>query len=238
MVRGGRTFREYLTYKNASSWNVIPNDHVLGEMSLCSQVWKLNIAIIWKRNGVWRLFVSAHGGASPVICLLYARTRVNLQSDGQLEFQCSDTCRFFPLHPLDENWFSNELFIATIPCSMQEGEELEPIVSFNAAVDREFRFQSEIGVDGEASSDESSVITADLSASQLMDSFVDDEDVSQGPLPTPPEIAAIPIAKIASTINAAMARPLQEIIRRRRRIVVTSDEEEQQAPGNGANNDA
>jgi hypothetical protein len=237
MVKGGRTFEEYLEYKNASSWNVIPNDHVLGEMSLCCQVWKLNVALIWKRNGVWRLFVLTHGGASPVICLLYARTRVILQSDSQLEFQCSDVCRFFPLHPLNDDWFSNELFIAAIPCSMQEGEEPEPIATFNAAVDKEFRFQSEVAVDGAASSDESSVITADLSASQLMDSFVDDEDMSQGPLPIPPEIAAIPLPLIASTINSAMARPLHEIVRRRRRIV-TSDDEDQQAPGDGASNRA
>jgi hypothetical protein len=201
------------------------------------QVWKLNIALIWKRNGVWRLFVQTHGGASPVICLLYARTKVNLQSDGQLEFQRGEVCRFFPLHPLNEDWFSNNLFTAAIPCSMQEGEEPEPIAAFNAAVDREFRFQSEVAVDGAASTDESSVRTADLSASQLMDSFVDDEDVSQGSLPIPPEIAAIPLPLIANTINSAMARPLHEIVRRRRRII-TSDEEDQQAPENGASNRA
>jgi hypothetical protein len=230
MVRGGRTFAEYLEYKQTSSWNRIPNDHVLGEMTLCCQVWKLNIAIIWRHNHVWRLFVAAHGGASPIICLLYARNRTTIQDDGVPTLDRSPTCRFFPIEPLVDDWFSNEAFVPTVPNSIQEGEEHEAIVEFNSTVNREFSFQSEVGVDGHASPDESSVVTADLSASQLMDSFVDDESVSQGDLPTPPEIRAIPIQTIASTVNAAMAKPLQQILTRRRRIIESSDEEETAAP--------
>jgi hypothetical protein len=231
MVRGGKTFAEYLAYKNATSWNRIPNDHVLGEMTLCCQVWKLNIALIWRHKGVWRLFVSAHGGASPIVCLLYARNRTTIQSDGVPTLDFSPTCRFFPVDPLTDDWFTNEIFIPSIPNSVQEGEH-EIIQSFNATVHREFALQSEVGVDGAASTDESSIVTADLSASQLMDSFVDDDSVSQGSLPTPPEIRAIPIQTVAAAVNAAMAMPLQQVLRRRKRVI-SSDEDEAapQAPG-------
>jgi hypothetical protein len=229
MVRGGKTFSEYLQYKHASSWNRIPNDHVLGEMTLCCQVWKLNIALIWRHNNVWRLFVATHGGASPIICLLYARNRSTIQADGVPTLEGSSTCRFFPIDPLTEDWFNNEIFVPSIPNSVQEHEH-EPIVSFNAIVHREFALQSEIGVDGEVSADESSVITAELTASQLMDSFVDDDSVSQGEFPTPPEIRAIPLQTIVATVNSAMAIPLRQILTRRRRIIESDDEAETSAP--------
>ena len=228
MVRGGKTFNQYLEYKGASSWAKIPNDHVLGEISLCCQVWKLNIALIWKRNGIWKLFVCAHGGNSPILCLLYACTRVQLQITGQSTFEPGPTCRFFPIFALDDNWFDNDLFVATIPNSIQEGES-EVIVEFNARVHREFQLQSVVAVEGNASPDESSCITAELSASQLLDSFVDSDSVSQGDLPTPPEIRAIPIQTIANTVNAAMALPLQRITRRRRIIISESEGSSQQS---------
>jgi hypothetical protein len=228
MVRGGKTFNQYLEYKNASSWNRIPNDHVLGETSLCCQVWKLNIALIWRRNGTWRIFVCTHGGNSPILCLLYASTRITLMSDGQAEFSPSPTCRFFPIFALSDDWFHNEMFIATIPNSIKDGEP-DVIVEFNAAIHREFHLQSVVAVEGHASPDEISEVTADLSASQLMDSFIDSSDISQGDMPTPPEIRAIPIQTIASAVNAAMAIPLERITRRRR-IIISSSESSQQAP--------
>ena len=120
------------------------------------------------------------------------------------------------------------MFVPTIPNSVKDGEP-EIIVEFNATIHREFQLQSVVAVEGHASPDEISEVTADLSASQLMDSFIDSDSPSQGDLPTPPEIRAIPIQTIAGAVNAAMAAPLDRIIRRRR-IIVSSSESSQQAP--------
>ena len=89
MVFGGKTFNEYLRYKKAASWDKIHQDHVLGEVSLVCQVWKLNIAVVWRHEGVWRVFVCIHGGASPILSVLYAKTRILIERDRSTSFNAS-----------------------------------------------------------------------------------------------------------------------------------------------------
>jgi hypothetical protein len=200
MVRGGRTFNEYLTYKNAQSWEEIANDHILGEVSLCSQIWKLNIAVIWRHENVWRLFISINGGSSPILSLLYAKTKYVATSEGFPQFCASTASRFFPLLPTNDDWFVDEVFVASIPDSLPEEEEHAEIALFNKRVDRESLFAAVVHTEGTISSDETSIITADHASELLMDSFVDNESVSQGSLPTPPEIRAIPLRKQCETV--------------------------------------
>jgi hypothetical protein len=222
MVRGGRTFNEYLTYKGAQSWGEIANDHILGEISLCSQVWKLNIAVIWRHEGVWRLFISVNGGSSPILSLLYAKMKYVISTDGFPQFCASTASRFFPLLPTKDDWFLNEAFIASIPNSVPEDEPQE-IISFNRRVDKESLFASIVQTEGTVSSDTSSIVTADYASELLMDSFLDNESVSQGSLPTPPEIKAIPLKKQCETVNVIASVPLHQITAIRRKRVIYSD---------------
>jgi hypothetical protein len=234
MVRGGKTFREYLSAKHVDSWDKIGFDNVLGEVSLCSQVWKLNIALIWRYNNVWRLFVCAHGGASPINTILYAKTRVQVDAEGRTSFAAGTARRFFSIDPINDEWFESSLFTQSIPESVPQEPELPAAVQFRKHLDKEFALQSVIECEGAASSDEMSEITADASESDFRNSFVDEESVSQGSFPTPPEIKAIPVTKVVQVINDGMTAPLRSI--RRRRVVVSSDEEEgQTAKSNAAN---
>jgi hypothetical protein len=220
MIRNGKTFQEYLAYKKVQSWDKVGFDNALGEVSLCSHVWRINIALIWRHEGVWRLFVAPNGGASPIITLLFARTKVNLE--GTDIFSQGSTNRFFPLIPTHDTWFDNEVFVPSTPDSIQV-EQYPPIVLFEKKIHKEFAFQSELHHEGSVSSDEESEVTADASQSALFDSFVDNTSVSQGSLPTPPDIKEIPLPAKVQAINKAMSLPLAAI--RRRRIVESDDEE-------------
>jgi hypothetical protein len=221
MVKGGRTFNEYLAHKGAKSWCEIANDHILGEVSLCSQLWKLNIAVIWRHEDVWRLFVSVNGGSSPILPLLYAKTKYIVSSDGFPEFCAGTAGRFFPLLPINEEWYLNEVFISSIPESLSE-EEHQEITLFNKRVDKEFLLASVIQCEGTASSDSSSVVTADHASELLMNSFIDYSAVSQGSLPTPPEIKAIPLKKQCEAVNTITSIPLRQISAMRRKRIVES----------------
>jgi hypothetical protein len=226
MIRNGKTFQEYLDYKKAQSWDKVGFDNALGEVSLCSHVWHINIALIWRHEGVWRLFVAANGGASPIITLLFARTKVDFQ--GTNIFSPGPTNRFFPLIPIEDTWFQSEVFIPSIPDSVQE-EQYPQIVLFEKKIHKEFAFQSELPHEGSVSPDEESEVTADASLSAIYNSFVDDSSVSQGSLPTPQDIRDIPLSIKVQAINKAMAMPLTVI--RRRRIIESDDEEN--PPTNG-----
>jgi hypothetical protein len=108
MVAGGKTFTEYLAFKGVDTWDKIAFDNVLGEMSLCSQVWKLNIALIWKHEGIWRLFVTTNGGAAPILTVAYSKTAVAVNASGVTSFVPGTAGRFFPIEPLDADgmeWF-------------------------------------------------------------------------------------------------------------------------------------
>jgi len=151
MVRGGKTFREYLSAKHVDSWDKIGFDNVLGEVSLCSQVWKLNIALIWRYNNVWRLFVCAHGGASPINTILYAKTRVQVDAEGRTSFAAGTARRFFPIDPINDEWFESSLFTQSIPESVPQEPELPAAVQFRKHLDKEFALQSVIECEGAAS---------------------------------------------------------------------------------------
>jgi hypothetical protein len=231
MVRGGSTFNEYLAYKHAQSWEQIANDHILGEVSLVSQIWELNIAVIWRHEDVWRLFISVNGGSSPILCLLYAKMKFVITPEGFPRFCASTASRFFPLVPTQDRWFLDKVFVASIPDSLPEEDEHQEIVSFNKRVDKESLFAAVVQTEGTASSDSSSIVTADHASELLMSSFIDNESFSQGSLPTPPEIRAIPIKKVCETVNAVAAVPLQQIsAMRRRRIVESSPSPSPPAP--------
>ncbi len=232
MIRGGKTFREYLAYKQIDSWDKVGFDNVLGEVTLCSQIWKLNIALIWRHDNLWRLFVAAHGGKAPIIAVLYAKTKVTLDSSGEASFSAGTARRFFPLIPTSEDWFESSIFQEGIPESVPVEPEPQPIVQFRKHIDKEFTFQSRVECEDPASPDETSECTADVPESELWDSFVDDEAVSQGSLPTPPEIRAIPLPQIVHTINESMALPLRAI--RKRRVVISSDDEAQHVTSRGS----
>lgn len=232
MMKNGKTFKEYLHYKKVSSWDKIGFDNVLGEISLCSQVWKLNIALLWHRENTWRLFVSAYGGSSPILTILLAKTKVIADSNGFPIFAPGIANRFFPLFPLSETWFEDERFTPTTPDSIKDQEQEHPeIQKFQKYIDKEFILQSTVEHEGDVSSDEDSVITT----SEFFNSFVDDDSVSQGSLPTPPGIAEVSIAKKVQIINEFMAKPLQAIVRRRIRIV-ESDSECENLPPSTTNN--
>jgi hypothetical protein len=222
MVRGGKTFREYLSYKSAKSWDEIASDHILGEVSLCSQIWKLNIAVIWRHENVWRLFISVNGSTSPILPLLYSKMKYVLGSDGFPLFCAGTAGRFFPLCPTQEEWYLDETFIPSIPSSLPEDEEHQEITAFNRRVDKESLFAATVQVDDTVSSDESSIVTADHASELLMSSFIDNEGVSQGSLPTPPEIKAIPLRTQCGAVNLIASIPLRHISAKRRRRIIES----------------
>jgi hypothetical protein len=223
MMKNGKTFKEYLHYKKVSSWDKIGFDNVLGEISLCSQVWKLNIALLWHRENTWRLFVAPNGGSSPILTILLAKTKVISEPNGFPSFAPGIANRFFPLFPLSETWFEDERFTPATPDSIQDQEQEHPeIQKFQKHIHKEFAFQSVVDHEGDVSSDETSVVTT----SEFWNSFVTDCSQSQGSLPTPPGIAEIPIVKKVKVINEFMAKPLQAIVRRRKRIVDSDSEED------------
>jgi hypothetical protein len=236
MVRGGKTFAEYLQTKGVSSWDKIAYDNVLGEITLCSQVWKLNIALVWRHDGLWRLFVATNGGASPILTVLYAKTKVVINRDGEALFETGSAGRFFPLealHPDGEEWFENALFTSAIPDSAPV-DSFEPIKAFQKHIDREFHFQSVVTHEGFRSPDTISEITAEAAESDLWNSFVDNDSVSQGSRPTPDEIRAIPLPVIVSTINESAKAALKPIVLRRKIVVTESQEESQHRAASSA----
>jgi hypothetical protein len=225
MVLGGKTFVEYLQAKGVNSWDKIAYDNVLGEVALCSQVWKLNIALVWRHEGVWRLFVATNGGASPILTVLYAKTKVVVNREGEALFEAGSAGRFFPLEALrpdGDEWFENDVFTFAVPDSAPV-DTFEPIKSFQKIIDREFHFQSVVTHEGFRSPDTKSEITAEAAESELWNSFVDDESVSQGSRPTPDEIRAIPVPVIVATLNDSAKAALKPIVRRRKIIHTESE---------------
>jgi hypothetical protein len=158
--------------------------------------------------------------------------------EGALSFAAGSARRFFPLLPISEEWFEDGIFSRAIPESAPHEAEPEAIVQFRRHIDKEFAFQSNVDCEGNVSADEASEVTADVPESQLWGSFIDQDSVSQGSWPTPPDIKAIPVAKVVETINDSMTAPLRAI--RRRRVIVTSDDEEEVNPksGTGVNRNA
>ena len=55
-----------------------------------------------------------------------------------------------------------------------------------------------------------------------MSSFIDNEGVSQGSLPTPPEIKAIPLRTQCGAVNLIASIPLRHISAKRRRRIIES----------------
>lgn len=222
MVKGGKTFEQYLAYKGVSSWDKIAYDNVLGEISLCSQIWKLNIALIWRHDNIWRLFVATNGGSSPILTVVYAKTTVRLNASGEASFASGTAGRFFPIDPINpdgEEWFNNAVFTSQIPDSAP-AQVYEAVSTFQKHIHKEHPFQSVVEVEGAVGSDTDSEITT----SELFNSFVDNESVSQGSLPTPQAIRDIPLPVIVAAVNQSMVMALQAVKKKR---VVSSDTEEE-----------
>jgi hypothetical protein len=229
MVRGGKTFEEYLVYKGVKSWDKIAYDNVLGELSLCSQVWKLNIALIWRHDNIWRLFVATNGGASPILTVVYAKTAVIVNASGIASFTSGTAGRFFPIDPINpdgDEWYDNELFTSQIPDSAPV-EVFEAVSTFQKHIHKEHPFQSVVDVEGNFGSDTSSEITAEASQSELFNSFVDNDSVSQGSLPTPKAIRDIPLHVIVATVNQSMVKALKSV--KRKRVVSSATQEDDDA---------
>jgi hypothetical protein len=230
MVRGGKTFEEYLAYKGVKSWDKIAYDNVLGELSLCSQVWKLNIALIWRHDNVWRLFVATNGGSSPILTVVYAKTAVSVNASGTASFTSGTAGRFFPIDPINpdgEEWYNNDVFKSQIPDSAPV-EVFDAVATFQRHIHREHPFQSVVDVEGYYGSDTSSEITAEASQSELFNSFIDNSSVSQGSLPTPQSIRDIPLPVIVAAVNQSMVLAL-EAVKGKKRVVSPETQEEDDA---------
>jgi hypothetical protein len=239
------TFNNYLQRKQApkNSWRYIPEDHFLCTPSLVAQAWKLNILIIWKKHGLFKVFALPYGRQeSPVIPILYSANGTVTDKDGNPTLIDSKVNRFYPLSVTSDKqhtWESALLLDPQIPESALATEVQIPIVipKFVPKRDREFAFQSSVMVDGpgkngkEISSDESSERTVDgmdEATQAALDKFINDDDIeSSGPPGFNPVLEQLDRELNARQFNEANLSLLQ--LNRRRRII-TSDEEDDDVP--------
>lgn len=233
------TFNDYLERKKApkNTWDTMPEDHFLCTPSLVAQAWQLNILIIWKKNGIIKVFALPHGPSDgPIIPILFSADKCSLDSDGTPTVVSFPTAnRFFPLSVCEDkldSWESVFTAESELPDSVQSTSFPLVVASFVKKVDKEFAFQSTVMVDGpahgkEVSGDESSERTIDGMSERsqtLMNAFInDDSDVSEGPPsfnPTLLELDKEMAMRKLTEANVAMFRKM-----RKRRILDDDDEE-------------
>ena len=225
MYRKGPTFLEYIEHKTGKSsgnWGVIQSDNILAESSLFAQVHKCNITVVWRSEGLWKLFQHTYSADPISITILYANvgsTLVNLAKPSEpVKFAlrlCSSTSnRALPLYPNSPDWFESSIFLPDIPASQ------ELTASLKSRRPKEHRFQAPVEVEGDLHPD-SSGDESEITTSSWNNSFIDD-DFSQRSGPpslTPPEIARL-------QQNSLAIAPLSDM-RSRRRIIISSSDDSQ-----------